>query len=252
MNLSIIEGALLCCRSISKEEHIKQCESRVVLSLFKDAADGAQFLNANALKLLLELHLFSEVEFLVKSIIEQRRRSLRNLSNIELSMLDSTQHKESLRLFLTRERDEMLSASKQVKSWVATMLQSSIATEIETKLFLLRLSADVSRYMFECTEIDVHRDEAKKLYENATRLSLMVKKPTDEDHLRLCAAYSALCPFFTDKEVKQNCEELLDEVLSYIDVFDRSSYQKVTAYAQIVQFNCERPPLQVKLACEKV
>ena len=234
---------MLLYRRFSSDECIKTEELRKVLKIISGSDSVPKLADSKLLDVLLCESAFTEIEKLLKAQFYRHRRCIQRLErmSMEMGLLECQYKRHVLEKSMQNSREHLLKDVNMIQNWIKESLQLSETVDDFRRIFLLHISGDISRYAYECTLQSAFKEKSLETYNQALLLSAARCIPSDEVHISLCISYSCMFLLCGDEEIRAKCEDLLDEMIVYTDVFHDEKYASVSAKLQLIQSNITRP-----------
>jgi hypothetical protein len=176
-----------------------------------------------------------------KNVIGARRASWRTLNACAEEEEAKTQHPGLIDVYKAQVAGELDTICREVLSLLEDVLivDTQKSTEVESKVFYLKMAGDYYRYLAEFVTNSGHDKSAAKYYHQAMVIAEEKLEATHPIRLGLALNYS-VCYYEILKDKKKACElakAAFDHAISKLDKLNESSYKDSTLIMQLLRDN---------------
>jgi len=170
-----------------------------------------------------------------KNVVGSKRQSWRTINQGVFEAISP----EYLQKYREMLEEELEVVCKEAINVLQMMTGIDTDQEMETKVFLLKMSADYYRYLAEFKDDLSNKENAEKFYKDAFDLATRELPETHPTRLGLALNYSVCCYEIMKKEklACQIAKEAFDTAIEKLDTLNDSSYKDSTLIMQLLRDN---------------
>jgi len=170
-----------------------------------------------------------------KNVVGSKRQSWRTITQGTFDAIPP-EYLEQYRVVVEAELEEVC---KEAINLLQMLSGIETESDIENKVFLLKMLADYHRYLAEFREDSNYKENAEKYYKDALDLAKEELPETHPTRLGLALNYSVCCYEIMKKE-EQACriaKEAYDSAIEKLDTLSDSLYKDSTLIMQLLRDN---------------